>query len=120
MKAILDGDGYPTYETLETISKFKIENEQSIAEFFNYCESAYNKHYGIWEIVEEYDEYVFDRDRLTIRIEYFIFGAMLKIATGGWSGNEMIISAMQENPIWNMRWAVSIHGGVHILFYKKA
>ena len=66
MKAVLDGDGYPTYETLETISKFKIENEQSIAEFFNYCESAYNKHYGVWEIVEEYDEYVFDRDRLTV------------------------------------------------------
>jgi hypothetical protein len=38
-----------------------------------------------------------------------------KLATGGWSGNEEIISAMESNLIfWGMFWQSSNRGGGHV------
>jgi len=41
-------------------------------------------------------------------------GGMLRLATGGWSGNEDIIGAMHDNTIvWLMCWQSSHRGGLH-------
>lgn len=40
----------------------------------------------------------------------------LELHTGGWSGNESIIYALNRNPLWNMYWRKSTVGGHH--YYK--
>lgn len=41
-------------------------------------------------------------------------------STGGWSGNESIIGAMQKNRmVWNFLWEQSRRGG-HYVFDKRA
>jgi len=43
----------------------------------------------------------------------------LRLATGGWSGNEDIINAMQENTGLWMCWRLTACGGMHIFRYPK-
>jgi hypothetical protein len=42
------------------------------------------------------------------------------ISTGGWSGNEDIIAAMQDNFVWFMCWIQSKRGGHYIFEIPKA
>lgn len=41
----------------------------------------------------------------------------VRFATGGWSGNEDIISALNENVWARMNWQMSAAGGLHIYEY---
>ena len=43
------------------------------------------------------------------------------ISTAGWSGNESIIYAMQNNKsmLWNLTWVQSRRGGHHIFELKE-
>lgn len=41
----------------------------------------------------------------------------LRLATGGWSGNESIVGAMRNNMAMQTRWCVSASGGLHIYEY---
>ena len=79
-------DGYPTDETLEAIEKW---DAKDIPGLFAFMEEAWCfSHY--W-----------NRD-----------GDILSISTGGWSGNESIISAFQVNYIaWMFTWVSSRRGG---------
>lgn len=44
---------------------------------------------------------------------------MLYLSTGGWSGNEDLIKALQENKeVWNMIWYASQVGGHHAFMLK--
>lgn len=49
-------------------------------------------------------------------------GGMIALATGGWSGNEDIIAALQENQMfWILCWQSSHRGGMHWFKpYKQA
>lgn len=38
----------------------------------------------------------------------------LYLSTGGWSGNEQIIEAMQGSLLWSMCWMSSYRGGHHV------
>lgn len=104
--ATFDSDGYPTNNTLDTISNWVLKDQQSIIDFFKFAESAYNKHYGCWKIINNYN------DLLALTYEPF---TALKIATGGWSSNESVIQAMKANTIWYIAWVVSARGGLYIL-----
>ena len=45
-------------------------------------------------------------------------GIEIDMSTGGWSGNEDIIEAMQENALmWNLCWVQSRRGG-HFIFQR--
>jgi hypothetical protein len=43
----------------------------------------------------------------------------LRLATGGWSGNESIISALDRNFLFNRFWIMSKRGGLHIYKIKN-
>lgn len=46
---------------------------------------------------------------------------LLKMATGGWSGNEEIIIAMNENlALWGLLWESSHRGGLEVFNLSNA
>lgn len=88
-----DKDGYPTEETLQFIQDYKDLNWQSLIDFI--LAAWYWLDYAKWEPPD------------------------LELHTGGWSGNESIISALQENFVfWGLHWMKSERGG-HFYFRVK-
>ncbi len=81
-----DAGGYPTEETLDQISHWPWADRAALFEFI---EEAW-----------EYPDY-FTRN-----------GNHYDISTGGWSGNESLIGALQKNwMIWSTCWESSRRGG---------
>ena len=85
-----DKDGYPTEVTLETIEKWGPTFTKGTAKnLLDFCFEAWSS-YG-WSAQDGY---------------------VWKFSTGGWSGNEEIISAMTENYVfWSLCWKESKRGG---------
>jgi len=100
-----DEDGYPSDETLRDISYWYTFNGYTPKEFLQFCEGAFNKNYGSWQIVENYNN-----DLLNDKP----FDA-LRIATGGWSGNESVVHQMEKTIFWSVLWKASVCGGLFIL-----
>ena len=89
LEPTFDKDGYPTDDTLQTIAKWPDDWSGLV----DYVEEAW-----------EYEEY-FVRD-----------GRIIKMSTGGWSGNEDIVLALQNNfHFWITCWVSSTRGG-HFVF----
>ena len=80
---------YPTEETLQRIKDWDWKNAK---ELFDYLES-------LWT----YNNY-FKKEKLKDGMIYYI-------STAGWSGNEFLIEALQENFIWMITWQSSTRGG---------
>ena len=84
-----DMDGYPTDETLETIRKWPVTCIEDCEQLLKYCSKCW-----------KYHKYTYKED------EYYIFHI------GGWSGNENVIEAMEENrAFWAIAWYGSARGG---------
>lgn len=85
-----DANGYPSEETILAIKEWEFQDHSG---WLQYVREAWNHTYGkIWEE-----------------------NGLLKMATGGWSGNEEIISAMSENLVhWGMFWESSHRGGLEV------
>lgn len=103
MQALFDEDGYPSDQTLEEIVNFPFDNPSG---FFELSEKAFNKHYGSWQIVESYENPEL-RSNKPLKV--------VKIATGGWSGNEMVVNAMIKNVIWSVHFIACFRGGLYII-----
>jgi len=85
---MIDEDGYPTEEALKRIREW--EWSDGVEEWFSFIESIWHFHDWGWH-----------RD-----------GSTYYVSTGGWSGNESIISAMQKNYVlWPNTWVSSRRGG---------
>ena len=81
---------YPTEDELERIRKWPCEDFHSLMEFVH----------ELWE----FKEFGWTRD-----------GDIYILATGGWSGNEDLIDALQGNLMfWSFYWEQSTRGGKHI------
>jgi hypothetical protein len=81
----------PTDETLEAISTWRIGDADG---WLNFIQAAWNHHYG------------------NVRTE----DGTIRFATGGWSANESVISAMKEHSsYWPIYWQSSHRGGLEIL-----
>lgn len=94
----LDEDGYPTEDALEAI---KIWDHRDSLGWFAFIKDIWHlKSWGWTEVVTDQGRRAFN------------------ISTGGWSGNESIINAMQDNFLWDLRWVQSRRGG-HYIFETK-
>ena len=87
----LDNEGYPDERTIELIGQWRIEDDyEKMLTFLTPIMSGYGRCEkreidNVWEVV-----------------------------TGGWSGNEEIISAMQSNlAFWGIYWQLSKRGGYY-------
>lgn len=103
-------DGYPTEAALELVRKW---HWTDLHELFDFVKSIW--HLASWgwrdcdaaSLAEDNPDY--DKDG----------GDLLFISTGGWSGNESIISALQDNWMaWSLCWVQSRRGG-HYIFKPR-
>lgn len=95
MSEYLDEDGYPTKEALDKIENWSYNDPRG---WFKFIENIW--HLRSWGWAEDYNE--------NGKYEY-------NISTAGWSGNEDIIRAMQENKnLWYFSWVQSRRGGHYI------
>lgn len=95
MSEYLDSNSYPTEDDLVHLS----------------TSSAKQNHREMLELVRSlwyYPDYVtIDGDTYTFK-------------TGGWSGNESLIDALQHNVLfWSFCWEMSAKGGVHVFKAKQ-
>jgi hypothetical protein len=82
-----DADGYPTEDTLQHVVDWPYTDFNGLLDYVRIAVEGYG---SMWE--EK--------------------GA-IKLATGGWSGNESIVGALQENRVfWAMCWESSHRGGL--------
>lgn len=92
---MFDQDGYPTKVILGQISIWPLDSKDKVIELYELLKVLF-KHYGSVERV----------------------GNFMQITTGGWSGNESVIDALQENVIfWTLYWESSHRGGMHVFRY---
>jgi len=101
---LLDADGYPTLNALMLIETWHWSDPKGWFEFIK----------SIWWMpdvvffIEEYDDI---RDSKVYRYN---------ISTGGWSGNESIITAMEQTDmLWGLNWVQSRRGGHYIFELKE-
>ncbi len=94
-----DEHGYPTEEALGLIKEWDSNDQPGMMAFVKQC----------WWMPEwGWDE---DDGKNFLNKDIRIFN----ISTGGWSGNEDLIGAMQENMIfWMMSWYSSRVGGHYV------
>jgi hypothetical protein len=87
-------DEYPTDQELETIRQWQVLNLEQYHLFMAFIKLSWTySDCGYWE--QEGDKYM--------------------LYTGGWSGNESIIDAMQNNHIfWAFYWELSERGGHYV------
>jgi hypothetical protein len=91
-------DVYPTDEELRLISNWSVKD---ITEWFAFVQS-------LWALTDWKIEDVVD-DILERPVTRYT------ISTGGWSGNEELIGAMQRNwLLWSLTWVQSRRGGQYI------
>jgi len=96
---MLDDDGYPTDACLDVIRLWHWNDSKGWFEFIK----------SVWCYTNYWHE-KFNED--TLLYEYHI-------STAGWSGNEDIIRAMQDNGMmWYLNWYQSNRGG-HYVFQLK-
>ena len=101
---MVDGDGYPTDAALWCVENWPWDDQRGWFDFIN----------SIWWMPEwgwtEVDEPGWDDE-----VEHLI-----KMSTGGWSGNESVILAMQKNNmLWYLTWVQSRRGGHYIFELKE-
>ena len=98
---MLDEDGYPTNEALTIVELWPFEDEKG---WFLFIEKLwYMKSFGWTEGEAPHD---WNKDKIVYRYD---------LSTAGWSGNESIIRAMEENDaLWHMTWVQSRRGGHYI------
>lgn len=103
-KEILDDEGYPTQEYLDWLSEWEasIDNKDRIKEIIESLGDSWR--YGDWGFI------VHRPYSGKIKIE---------LHTGGWSGNEDIIRALQNNfHFWSFHWRKHTTGGHYYFEFK--
>jgi hypothetical protein len=100
-----EDDGYPTQEALDKIVNWR----GNFIDLMTYVKSIWWMPDWGWHLLEG-PEVTLGEDSDYVPTQYTRM--YYKISTGGWSGNEDIIEALQKNPIfWSMCWQSSRRGG---------
>jgi hypothetical protein len=91
-----DADGYPTDETLQVIREWPYADGNALLEYL-----ARVWYYPERAMTDEGD-------------------GRVGFATGGWSGNESLIRAAQENRMWwLLHWYSTTRGGWYVFMRRK-
>jgi hypothetical protein len=104
----LDDDGYPTEESLNLIKDFSPYKE------FDKLFAAIQK---IWAYPDYFSGPLKEPPK---EVKPLLWNekenvTWYRLATAGWSGNEDIISALEQNPmVQALCWCMSARGGLHI------
>ena len=94
MSPTFDSDGYPTDETLNAIRAWPENDLNGLIDFLRICFEGYGR---VWLPSPHH----------------------FALATGGWSGNEEIIGALQENHVfWMTYWESSHRGGKYVFKFR--
>lgn len=102
---MVDDDGYPIDDELAWIRDFKLELGNA-GEWFDFIHSCW------WAASWGWHEEIVEEDGKLVR--------KLDISTGGWSGNEDIIEAMQNNSMmWMHTWWSSRRGGHYVFKIRE-
>jgi hypothetical protein len=103
----IDEDGYPTEEVLEIVEKWHWDD---IPGWFKFINSIWHLSDWCWKEEDEPHEWSANLKQYKDRIVHRHY-----VSTGGWSGNESIIGAMQRNDMmWHLNWVQSRRGGHYI------
>lgn len=91
---VLDAEGYPTESALRRLELWPWYDPQGALEFMS----------RLWTFPERARQLPAEEGE---KVSY-------GFSTGGWSGNEALIAAVQRNAVvWGMTWAHSERGGFH-------
>lgn len=93
MSDLLDGNGYPSEETLDRVANWPAARANELFDFIR----------PIWAHA---DSGYWRQD--TTKSFHFYY-----LSTAGWSGNEDLIRALSANPMWQIYWEESKRGGHH-------
>ena len=109
---LLDDDGYPTDAALDAIKLWHFTDARG---WFKFIEGLWWSSSMLWreaDVPHELRDFKGYEYKMVHR--YYI-------STGGWSGNESIIRAMQENNhmLWTLNWVQSRRGGHYIFELKE-
>ena len=98
-----DRDGYPTDETLDAITKWDVGDLTGLFRFLT----------AAWSEYGQYTDQLSDSEREVAGVEGE--HQLVRLVTGGWSGNESLLAALEQNTVayW-MTWRLSALGGLHI------
>lgn len=108
---LLDDDGYPTEAALKAI---EIWHWDDVKGWFKFIEGLWNYRSFGWKEVDEPHEWS-DMEQYKDRMVHRYY-----VSTAGWSGNESIIRAMQDNDMmWHLNWVESRRGGHYIFELKE-
>ncbi|HKB36839.1 MAG TPA: hypothetical protein VKD72_10310 [Gemmataceae bacterium] len=107
-KPTFDRDGYPTDETLALIKHWPY---QDAAGCLDYVKAAW--HYPDWATHD-----LNAGEASVVRAEKG--EKYLRLATGGWSGNEELVIALEDNHMMRaVTWRLDARGGLHIYQYPN-
>lgn len=108
----LDSAGFPTEATLELIAKWPTWAHEKVDAVLEFVAAAW--HYPDFATRE--------LKPAELRVLHAEDGDYyLRLATGGWSGNESLIDAMKKNFIlYTTTWRLSTCGGLHIFQFSPA
>lgn len=98
---VLADEGYPSDEETWTVAHWPINGSKDVIAAFEYVRQRWS-----------YPDY-WNQDR---KIDNGKIARIYTFSTGGWSGNEMLVDAMQRNDfLWMLSW-YSIRRGGHYEF----
>jgi hypothetical protein len=105
-----DRDRYPTDETLDRIERWPVQNVDDVRKCLDFVIDSWDNHYG-------------GVSRTLSATEMSMVHAQkgekfIRFATGGWSGNEALIAALQRNTkVHTFSCVATVRGGLHIYQY---
>lgn len=106
---VMDDDGYPTEDTLQTIRTWPHDDINGCLDYI--ARAWWWKDFGVSHELRADELSVVDPSE-------FREDRYLRLATGGWSGNEDVIAALRDNRfIWYQSWCLSARGGLYIFRY---
>lgn len=103
-------EGYPTEECEKKLESFGWEDASEINDGLDFLRDVWNTGYGTAS--HELRESEMDLVHMRGQDEKF-----LRLATGGWSGNEDLISAFSKSLSHFACWRLDAIGGLHIYRY---